>query len=245
MNWGCRCQIRCEGSRTSKICSVADVFFWILQGEETPGDDLYGFQTMRTQSSSELNANITEDDDVIAAALQNEELSAGGGEEPQNMDTFSQMYEFFSSLWRGEETKQRKRPQTYDYHREILPTSVQFDIGLRIEHFGTIVEPESQGASFKPLNFCQQPTNVYISAATCRECLPLHQGELPSSFLAYLHRMWPPAERAEARKKQQNKASNPTSKEETGLDDTTTVGSYFTHTFSDLERGNKHSNVFS
>ena len=191
---------------------------------------MYGFQAMRTQSSNELNANITEDDDIMAAALQNEELSAGGGEEPQNMDTFSQMYEFFSSLWRGEETKQKKRPQTYDYHREILPTSVQFDAGLRIEHFGTIVEPESQGASFKPLNFCQQPSNVYISAATCRECLPLHQGELPSSFLAYLHRMWPPAERTEARKKQQNKANTATSKEETELDDTTTVSSYFTHT---------------
>ena len=94
---------------------------------------------------------------------------------------------------------------------------------------------ESQGASFKPLNFCQQPTNVYISAATCCECLPLHQGELPSSFLAYLHRMWPPAERAEARKKQENKANNPTSKEETGLDETTTVGSYFTHIFPVLE----------
>ena len=200
--------------------------------EDTPGDDLYGFQTMRTQSSNELNANIMEDDDVMAAALQNEELSGGGSEEPQNMDTFSRMYEFFSSLWSGEETQQKKRPKTYDHHREILSTSVHFDAGLRIEHFGTIVEPESQGASFKPLNFGQQPTNVYISAATCRECLPHHQGELPSSFLAYLYRMWPPAEKAEVRKKQQNKENNPISKEETGLDDTTTVGSYFIHTFS-------------
>ena len=200
-------------------------------GEETPGDDLYGFQTMRTQSSNELNANITEDDDIMAAALQNEELSGSGGEEPENMDTFSRMYEFFSSLWSGEEPQQKKRPKTYDHHREILPSSVHFDAGLRIEHFGTIVEPESHGASFKPLNFCQQPTNVYISAATCRACLPLLQKELPSSFLAYLYRMWPPAERAEVRKKHQNKENNPVSKEETELDDTTTVCSYLPHTF--------------
>ena len=186
---------------------------------------MYGFQSMRTYSTDNINTDNTEDDDLMAAALQNEELTKEATEH-QNIDTFSKIYEFFSSLWSGEET-QKKQPRTYDYHKEILPSTVQLDTALRVEHFGGVVEMESHGASFKPLNVCQQPTNVYISAATCRECLPHHQGELPSSFLAYLHRMWSPSERDEAVKKHANKASSPKVKDEGGggLNETTRVRS--------------------
>ena len=88
---------------------------------------MYGFQAMRTQNNSELDADVT-DDDIIAEALQNEELDTDSPGS-QNPDTFSRIYEFLSSLWSGDVTHRRKNPTSHDHLREILPAKLDFDVG--------------------------------------------------------------------------------------------------------------------
>ena len=177
-----------------ELCWV--VFSLQLPGKEVTDDEMYGFQSLK-------NSIPTENLEAETLAVDED---AESNPQEHSMDAFSKMYEFFSSLWIGSD-RPKKATRPHDCHREILSCQTNIDTAVRVEHFGDVVKAEPSGASFKPLNFCGQPTNAYITSATCRKCLGQNEGDLPSSFLAILHRLPSPVEKEELVKKQSNRGS--------------------------------------
>ncbi len=186
---------------------------WFQKPKEIDDDDMYGYQSMKNE-----NAGSSDNDDLLASVLQTEEFEALS--EDKTADSFSRIFEFFASVWRGEET-QKKTQRPRHCHVNILSTGIDLDASLRIEHFGEVVEPETLGASFKPLNFCQQPTNVYINRDTWCKLLGrnAHSAQVPSSFLAFLRCIDSPIEKEDAMKKHNSKANASEGKEKDPLSD--------------------------